>query len=92
MDAVTGRKGPVSVNPDCLIVYLMALSCLLINCLLSPKKVLTAAVTSLCGMAERDARSETEDNGPAGLKAEDNGPAGIETEDKQAGKTLDGCT
>ena len=82
--AVTGGRGPVSVNPDSSIIYLIESSRLLINCLLSPERVLTTAATGLCGMAEGGTRPETEDDKPAGPETE--------TKDKQIGKTLDGYT
>ena len=82
--AVIGGRRPVSVNPDYLIMYLMASSRLLINCLSSPDRVPTTAAMGLCKMAEEDARPEAEDNKPAG--------PGTETEDKRVDKTLDGCT
>ena len=80
------------MNPDCSIVYLMASSRLLINCLSSPEKMPTAAVTGLCGMAKGGVRPEAEDDGLARPEADDDGPAKMETEDKRAGKTLDSYT
>ena len=96
MGAITDGKGSVSVNPDCLIVYSIELSCLLINRLSSPERILTAAVTGLWEMAKGGAKLEAEDNKPTkpGTETEDNKPAEpeIETENKQAEKTSDSCT
>ena len=84
MGAITGKKEPVLVNPNFLIVYLIESSLLLIKCLLSFKKVLTKVAMGLWKRAE-------ESVGPG---AKNNKPAGPETKtgDKQAGMTSDSCT
>ena len=84
MGTITGKKELISVNLDCLIAYLIALSLLLIKLLSLPKKVLTKAAMDLLGKAKKDARS---------AEAENNKPAEPETEikNKQVGKTSDGC-